>query len=132
MYFLDTNTCIYFLKGIYKSIKEHFKEYQPKEIKIPSIVKAELLLGIEKSRQKKNNKIIYEKFLEPFEVISFDDKAAIQYAIIRARLEKAGTIIGPNDLIIASIVLSHNGILVTHNVSEFKRIPGLLIEDWTI
>ena len=73
MYCLDTNTCIYFLNGTYKSILAEFKLHKPEDIKIPALVKAELLLGVEKSQRKEINKVSYKKFLVPFEVISFDD-----------------------------------------------------------
>jgi tRNA(fMet)-specific endonuclease VapC len=45
-------------------------------------------------------------------------------------MEQSGELVGPNDLLIASIVKFHEGILVTNNVREFKRIKGLKIEDW--
>lgn len=130
MYYLDTNTCIYFLKGTYKSILTEFKLHKPEDLKIPSLVKADLLLGVEKSERKDVNKAAYTKFLEPFEVISFDDDSAVVYAKIRAELEKNGKVIGPNDLIIAATVMAHNGILITHNTKEFNKISGLHIEDW--
>jgi tRNA(fMet)-specific endonuclease VapC len=130
MYFLDTNTCIYFLKGTYKSILEEFKKRKPEEIKISSIVKAELLLGVEKSKQKDKNLKVYTKFLEPFEIVSFDDQAAVSYAKIRATLEKKGKIIGPNDLVIAATVMANKGVLVSHNTKEFKQVSGLILEDW--
>ena len=132
MYYLDTNTCIYFLNGVYKSILEELKSHKPEDIKIPALVKAELLLGVEKSIKRELNEIIYNKFLEPFEVVSFDDESSTIYAKIRATLEKKGRIIGPNDLIIAATVMSHKGILITHNTKEFKQISGLQIEDWVI
>jgi tRNA(fMet)-specific endonuclease VapC len=130
MYFLDTNICIYYLKGKYKSIEEQFRFVPRYEIKIPIIVKAELLYGIEKSKLKEENRRVYTEFIESFEIINLDDKSLSQYAKIRSEVEKAGTIIGSNDLFIASIVLAHNGILVTHNTNEFKRIYGLNVEDW--
>jgi tRNA(fMet)-specific endonuclease VapC len=49
---------------------------------------------------------------------------------VRYELEKTGKVIGPNDLIIASIVLAKKGVLVTHNTREFKKVAGLTIEDW--
>jgi len=130
MFFLDTNTCIYFLKGTYRSILEEFKKRKPEEIKIPSMVKAELLLGVEKSERREQNLHIYSKFLEPFEIVGFDDDAAMLYAKIRASLEKKGELIGPNDMIIAATVMAKKGILISHNVKEFKQISGLLLEDW--
>ena len=132
MYFLDTNTCVYFLKGTYRSILEEFKKRKPEEIKIPSMVKAELLLGVEKSERREENLNICKKFLEPFEIVGFDDHAAMLYAKIRASLEKKGKTIGPNDMIIAATVMARRGILISHNVKEFKQITGLQLEDWVI
>ena len=67
----------------------------------------------------------------PFEIIGFNDKESIEYSKIRAGLEKRGEVIGPNDIIIASIVKSNNGTLVTNNKNEFKRIKDLKIVDWS-
>ncbi len=130
MFFLDTNTCIYYLNGAYASVLEELKKYKPTEIKIPAIVKAELLLGVEKSIQRDKNQELYSRFLEPFEIVAFDDAASAHYARIRAGLEKKGQIIGPNDLIIAATVLSQKGKLVSHDTKEFRKVPGLLLEDW--
>jgi tRNA(fMet)-specific endonuclease VapC len=130
MYFLDTNICIYYLRGLYKSIEEHFEILSNQEIKIPIIVKAELLYGIEKSKLKERNRTIYKKFIGAFETVNLDDESLNQYAKIRLSLEKEGIIIGSNDLFIASIALAHDGILITHNTKEFERISGLHIEDW--
>lgn len=132
MYYLDTNTCIYFLNGRYESIKHKIVETSPNKIKIPSIVKAELLLGGYKSKNKTKTLAKLEQFLEPFEVISFTEEMTYTYAEIRSTLEKKGQIIGPNDVLIASIVLFYSATLITHNVQEFKRIPALKIEDWVL
>jgi len=129
-YYLDTNMCIYFLKGTYPSVLEAFTSRTPGQIKIPSIVKAELLYGAEKSQRKKENMLLCRKFLEPFEIVSFDDAAAVSYGAIRSVLEKKGKSIGPNDLIIASTVLARKGILVTNNVREFRNVPHLHYENW--
>ncbi len=129
-YFLDTNICIYYLKGINTNIKRKLLEKHPDDIKIASIVKAELLYGAEKSIQKKDNLTKVQDFLFPFEIIPFANEETYTYSIIRSTLEKKGKIIGPNDLLIASIVLENDGILVTNNVKEFKRIDRLKIENW--
>jgi tRNA(fMet)-specific endonuclease VapC len=121
-YFLDTNICIYFLKGIYPRILKEIRNLDPKYIKIPSIVKAELLFGAEKSKNRVENIKKVNLFIEPYEVVSFNDEAAISYSIIRSTLEFKGKSIGPNDLIIASTVLANNGILITNNEKEFKYI----------
>ena len=130
-YFLDTNICIYFLKGMYPKLKERLLNQHPDEIIIPSITKAELLYGAEKSTNRiQNLEKIYE-FLLPFRVHGFSDAETQAYALIRNNLEKEGNPIGPNDLIIASIVITQNGILVTKNMKEFSHVKGLKIENWT-
>ena len=130
MYFLDTNTCIYFLNGKYDFIRNKILATPPNEIQIPIIVKAELLLGAYKSKKRKENIEKVERFLEPFEIIPFIDLITYTYAEIRNDIEKKGEVIGPNDMLIASIVKFHEGILVTNNVREFKRIEGLKVENW--
>lgn len=132
MFFLDTNTCIYFLNGKYESIKDKILSIPPSDITIPAIVKAELVLGAYKSRQRTANVEKVELFLEPFEIIPFIDMMTYTYADIRQKTESAGVSIGPNDLFIASIVKFHEGMLVTNNVREFSRIEGLQIDNWVV
>jgi len=131
MYFLDTNVCIYFLKGMYTTLLDRLKAKTPADIKIASIVKAELLLGAYKSNNPEKTKKRVNEFLLPFIILPFDDEASIIYAKIRGMLEKRGNIIGPNDLILAATVLVHQGILITNNVDEFRRIKELKTENWT-
>ena len=131
MFFLDSNSCIYFLNGKFESLRNRILETSPAEIKIPSIVKAELLLGAEKSRTRDRTLERLEGFLEPFEIIPFDDQVCYQYAKIRCQTERAGRIVGPNDLLIAAIVAFNAGILITKNTREFSVIDGLNLEDWT-
>jgi tRNA(fMet)-specific endonuclease VapC len=132
IYFLDTNICVYFLKGLHQSIVANIQNTNPNNIKIPSIVKAELLYGAEKSQHKVKNLTNINKFLEPFEIISFDNDSSIVYSKIRATMELKGTIIGPNDYIIAATVLANNGILVTNNTKEFNKVNNLKIENWAV
>lgn len=131
-YFLDTNICIYFLKGQHIKLKENLKKHSPINIKIPSIVKAELLYGAEKSQQRKENLKKINNFLYPYEIIAFDDSCTENYSKIRSQLELKGNMIGPNDLIIASIILANNGILVTNNIKEFSHIKSLKLENWIV
>jgi len=132
MYFLDTNTCIYFLNGTSESIKQKLLTTPPKEIAVPAVVKAELLFGAYKSKNRNDNIVKVEMFLKPFRLISFDAEACYRYADIRFKCEIIGTPVGPNDLCIAATVSAHNGILVTHNTNEFKLIEGLRLEDWML
>ena len=130
-YYLDTNICIYFLKGIHENIRNRLLEKHPDEIEICSIVQAELLYGAEKSIKKEENLKNIEEFLFPFEIAAFGEKESNSYAKIRAELEKEGRIIEPNDLLIAATVLENDGILITNNVKEFRRVENLRIENWT-
>lgn len=129
-YYLDTNICIYFLKGQYSQLLNMIMSRSPADIKISSMVKAELLYGAEKSQKKEENLEKVKRFLLPFEIIPFDDKAAVEYSVMGANMERTGIVIGPNDLVIAATVLSHCGILVTNNEKEFRRVPGLTVENW--
>jgi tRNA(fMet)-specific endonuclease VapC len=130
-YYLDTNICIFFLKGTYLALLHAMLSHGSSAIKIPSIVIAELVHGAEKSSNSVKNMEQVKKFLMPFEASPFDTLAAYSYGKIRASLEKRGQTIGPNDLLIAATVLSQDGILVTNNTKEFSRIKELSIEDWT-
>ncbi|NNM66571.1 MAG: type II toxin-antitoxin system VapC family toxin [Spirochaetales bacterium] len=130
MYFLDSNTCIYFLNGSSESIRRKILSTPPNEIKIPSLVKAELLLGAYKSKNPQKTQDQLEQFLEPFEVTPFDEPVCYEYAAIRKQTEEEGKIVGPNDLLIAAITRFHDGTLVTRNTKEFGRIEGLKIETW--
>jgi len=130
--FLDSNICIYYLTGKYAAITEKIQIIDPIRIKIPSMVKGELLLGALKSNRRTENLKVLNAFLSYFEIIPFGDIESEIYSEIRAKLEKQGKVIGPNDLTIASIVIANNGILVTNNEKEFKRIDELRSENWII
>ena len=130
MFFLDTNTCIYFLNGRYPALQQRLLSHRPAEICIPALVKAELIYGAWKSVRVEQNTSVVLQFLQPFSVAGFDDATVEHYARLRDSLERSGTPIGPNDMIIASVVLANRGVLVTHNVGEFSRVAGLVVEDW--
>ena len=132
MYYLDTNICVYFMKGKHPQLLSIMMKHEPKDIKIPAIVEAELLYGVEKSVKKEDNYKKLVAFLTPFDIIPFGSKESGVYAAIRASLERKGTPIGPNDMLIAATVIANNGILVTNNVSEFSRVDVLRHEDWTV
>jgi len=129
--FLDTNICIYALKGQFPGIRRQMQSLTPDLIRIPSMVKAELLLGARKSSNPQRVLPLVEKFLSPYEVVPFCERSAVVFSVLRSELEKKGETIGPYDLIIASTVLANNGVLVTRNTREFSRIPALDVVDWT-
>jgi len=130
-YFLDTDICIYALKGTFPRIGERMRREAPSTIRISAIVKAELLLGALRSRTPSRVGEAVAAFLQPFEVVAFGPAAAGAYARIRHALEKKGRPFGPNDLILAATAMAEGACLVTHNVEEFLRVDGLQVEDWT-
>lgn len=131
-YLLDTNACIEFLNGGNDRLVDSIRSHSPSEIAVCSVVKAELVFGALNSQRVQENLSTLEQFLAPFRSLPFDDAAADDYGEIRAHLTQAGNVIGPNDLQIASIARSNGLVLVTHNVGEFSRVPGLEIEDWEV
>ena len=131
IYFLDTNICIYHLNDSAPTLSKMLEQTPSGNVKIPSMVAAELLYGAEKSVKRQYNLRIFKTFLSLYEIVYFDDKAAEFYAAIRTELERKGQMIGGNDLVIAATVLAHEGTLVTHNVDEFSRVKGLSVNDWT-
>ena len=131
IYCLDTNACIYHLNNSAPKLSERMEKMPFREIKIPSMVVAELFYGAEKSTKREYNFKILKHFLALYEIAHFDERAAGIYAAIRVELERRGQKIGSNDLVIAATTLSNDAVLVTHNVGEFSRIGGLKLEDWT-
>lgn len=129
-YLLDTNICIYLIKGNDEKLIKKFVKHSPIDFAISSITVSELWYGCYKSIKKEENITALTEFLQPFEIINFDEHAAETYGSIRNQLEKNGTIIGAMDMLIASIALSNNLILLTNNEKEFNRVPKLKIENW--
>lgn len=132
MYLLDTNVCIRFLNKKSQRLIEQLKGKNSEEILLCSVVKAELFYGAYKSINPVKALNIQKEFCSRFKSLQFDDNAADIYGKIRANLESKGQIIGPNDMLIASIALANNVTLVTHNTKEFGRIEDLKYEDWEI
>jgi len=129
MYVLDTNTLIYFFKGQGRVAERLFLKV-PSEIAIPAIVVFELQTGIAKSSSPRKRIKQLESLIEAVKVLPFSGKEARVSATIRARLEEKGEPIGPYDVLIAGTALACRGTLVSHNLTEFKRVNGLKTEDW--
>jgi tRNA(fMet)-specific endonuclease VapC len=127
-YLLDTNICIALLKGSDPKLIKKIRKYPPSCYNICSIVKAELLYGAYKSKNVDTNLSVLEKFFAEFPSLPFDDNSAEYYGTIRTALVKAGTPIGANDLLIASIAQANRLVLMTRNKREFSRVPGLKCE----
>ncbi|MFD2532979.1 type II toxin-antitoxin system tRNA(fMet)-specific endonuclease VapC [Gracilimonas halophila] len=129
-YMLDTNICIYIIKRKPEAVFNRFKELTPGKVGISSITLAEMQYGIGKSSKPDQNQEALNQFLLPLEILDFDTKAAIEYGKIRSALEKKGTPIGSLDTLIAAHAKSVGAILVTNNMKEFNRVPGLSTENW--
>ncbi len=131
IFLLDTNVCIEVLRKRNAAIVARIARMPTDQIKICSVVMAELYVGALRSRAPDATSLQVQTFLDPFESFPFDDAAALQYARLRATLEAIGKPIGPYDLLIAAIALANGATLVSGNFAEFSRVPGLLIEDWS-
>lgn len=129
-YMLDTNICSYILKNHPTAVKQKFEEVGAGNICISAIVLAELYYGA--ARHPKGIVIRREidNFVSRLVVIPWDENAADHYGAIRASLEKAGTLVGAMDMLIASHAKSCAATLVTNNLREFDRIKGLTLLNW--
>ena len=127
---VDTNVCIRFLNGRSESVRDRFRATPPGQICLCSVVVGELLFGAAKSQHPDRTLAKQLRFVSRFVSFPFDDMAARSYAQIRAELERAGGMIGANDLLIAAIAVSGGVTLVTNNVREFGRVKGLILENW--
>ena len=129
-YLLDTNTCIYIIKNKPPQVLVKFQTLNISNVAISSITVAELEYGVYKSQRQEQNMIALSQFLIPLETLPFDERATQTYGKIRAELESQGIVIGSMDMLIASQAISLELILVTNNVRELSRIPGLVLENW--
>lgn len=130
IYLLDTNTCIRHITGRAPQITQHLRRRSSHDIVVCSVVVAELLFGAAKSQYGQRTMARLQQFLAPYTSLPFDDAAAAIYGPLKADLERRGTPIGPNDLLIAAIALSAGVTLVTSNTREFRRVPNLPLVDW--
>ena len=127
---LDTNICIYLIKKHPSSVLDRFTEFAVGDVGLSVITLAELEYGASKSRHPIKNRGALELFIAPLEVADFDRSATLTYGRVRAILEDRGNPIGSMDLLIAAHALSLGVKLVTNNVREFARVPGLRVENW--
>lgn len=128
-YMLDTDIVIYTIKNKPDHMRDTFKRHSGL-LCISAVTLGELIYGAEKSEQPLRNLADVEGLAARLTVMPFDDKAAIQFGQLRAELAKNGKPIGPYDLMIAGHARALGLKLVTNNTREFKRVPGLRIENW--
>lgn len=130
MFLLDTNACIRILNNSSPALVARLRRHQPDEIALCAVVKAELLYGAQRSSRVADNLRLLDRFFAPFLSLPFDDGCVQIYGRIRAELERAGTPIGPYDLMIAATAMAGDRTLVTANTREFGRVAGLQMENW--
>lgn len=128
-YLLDTNTCIYIINQRPPQVFAHFEGLRYGEVAVSSITGAELDFGVAKSGSQRNRDAL-DKFLAPLEVLPFDVDAMHAYGPLRAELQRRGQPIGALDTLIAAHALALGATLVTNNLAEFRRVPGLVCENW--
>lgn len=130
MYMLDTNTCIYVINKRPIEVLGRFERVSKGELCISVVTYAELLYGVARSERVAHNRHIVEQFAARLEVCPWDQTVAGAYGSIRCDLEKTGQPIGAMDLLIAAHALSRGCTLVTNNLKEFGRVPGLQTDNW--
>lgn len=128
-FLLDTDTCVFIAKN-YPPVRARFAQLERHQLCISVITFGELWFGVEKMQNRDIGLQQMAALLSQVEVLPVTESAALQYAILRHRLQKQGEITGTNDLWIAAQALSFNLILVTNNEREFRRVPDLRLENW--
>ena len=128
-YLIDTNTCIYYIKGKYE-LKNKFEKVDPDNCFISEITLAELMFGVENSEKKEKNQKALDNFLTGVKIVPIFHSLSL-YAKEKSRLRKAGTPIDDFDLLIGVTSVTHNLTMVTNNTDHFKRIKGIALDDWT-
>lgn len=128
-YMLDTNICIYVMKNHPEQLRAKFNQLA-EALCISSITVGELHYGAEKSARRADNLLRIAHFTARLDVLPFDSKAATHYGQLHAELERAGTPCGAHDMQIGAHARSEGLIVVTNNMREFSRMPGLRVENW--
>ncbi len=129
-YLLDTNICIYIARQRPVEVLARFEQAAPGELAMSVITYGELLYGAEKSRSRSQALEVLEALAQAIPVLPMDETVSRHYGEIRAALEQAGTPIGNNDLWIAAHARDQQLTLISNNLREFERVPGLKAENW--
>lgn len=130
-FLLDTDTCVYALKQN-ATVLQRLLAQKPEDIAVSVITEAELRTGAAKSSAAAKTMRLVENFLGPIAILEFTSSDAATYAQVRAKLERAGTPIGPLDTFIAAQAVGRKLVLVSNNEREFRRVPGLHVLNWAV
>jgi tRNA(fMet)-specific endonuclease VapC len=131
MLILDANTISYYFRGD-PQVVPRMQALRPADLGVPAIVEYELRYGLLRLPEAAATPRLaaLTQLLRPMQLLTFDSECALYAAKIRVALEAAGTPIGPHDTLIAAIALRHQATLVTRNIDEFSRVPGLTCMNW--
>jgi len=129
VFVLDTHTVLDYFKGKGR-VTERLLAIPPSEIAVPAISVYEVWVGVLGSQNPKRRREQFETFLSVVEILPFESDAAMRAAKMRCKLERAGEAIGPLDTLIGATALARGGVLVTRNLKEFSRVPGLKTVNW--
>lgn len=130
LHMLDTDTCAFVMRGPSENLRAKLLATPIDDQAISVVTLAELLFGIRLSSQAKRNRAALDAFVRHLTIMEWTEEAAEHYADIRAHLHKAGQMIGANDLMIAAHARCVGAVVVTNNEREYRRVPGLKVENW--
>lgn len=128
---LDTDICVQLLRGQHPQLFRRLRRFRVDQVAISSITFAELQFGAARSARPAYHESLLAQFCAPLAIEPFDSVAAHVYGQVRAALERGGTPIGPLDTLIASHAIALGSTLITHNEREFRRVKGLVVENWS-
>lgn len=132
LYMLDTNACIGLIKNNPPSLRQRLMQLEVSKVAISCIGLYELEYGVCRSQQVQRNRENLDSFLKYIQVLEWNEEQSSEAALLRCELAQMGQPIGHYDILIAAHARSLKATLVTHNVGEFGRVKGLLVEDWEI
>jgi tRNA(fMet)-specific endonuclease VapC len=129
IYLLDADTCIAIMRGV-PGVIAKLRQVSPGDCALSMVTWFELCTGVEKCRRPAREQAKIDLLRNAMWAVDFDSRAAQSAAKVRAVLEQQGKVIGAYDTLLAGHALALGLTLVSHNVREFSRVPGLLLEDW--
>ena len=129
-FMLDTNTCVDVIRRRNDRVLRRMQRLRPGDLCVSSVTLSELEYGAAKSSDPQRNRLALAEFMTPLRVVPYDDTVAPVYGRVRTELERVGTPIGPWDTMIAAHALSLGLTVVTDNEREFRRVPGLKVQNW--
>ncbi len=131
-YLLDTNVCADYIRGRYRLVTQRIQDCSPRQLGLSSVVVAEMRYGADKSALRLRHHAHIDILVQDIPTFDFDLAAADTFGRIRADLEQRGETIGPYDMMIAAHAMALDYVLVSDNEHEFRRVPGLTLENWRV